>query len=92
LKVALVCNNIGRSSNPARARERGCVGKVAHVLEAPVAHEFTKARLLGGTGASRTLPSGVIDEEINSSNAHPSFGRPRQQYWLQPMHIMIPLR
>ena len=54
--------------------------------------EHSKARLLGWTGASQTLPSGVIFEEISGLDAHASFGRLRQQYWLQPMRIMVPLR
>jgi len=92
LNVALGSNIFGRSSHPTRARKRGGVGQVAHALEAAIAREFTKVRLLGGTGASQTLPSGVIDEGINRSIAHASFERPRQQNWLQPMHIMVPLR
>jgi len=64
----LVCNNFGRSSHPPRARGRGGDGQVAHALEAAIAREFTKVRLLGGTGSLSTIGLCSNREGINRSN------------------------
>ena len=68
LNVALGSNIFGRSSHPARARKRGGVRQVAHALEAAIAREFTKVRLLGGTGSLSAIGLSTNREGFNRSN------------------------